>query len=276
MSRFADRLEAAARRNQSLLCVGLDPVLERMPVGDIASFTCTIIEATADLVCAFKPNSAFFEAHGVEGMRALEATIHAARQRQVPVILDAKRGDIGSTAEAYAKAAFEAWGADAVTVSPYMGGDSLEPFLRYEDRGVLVLTRTSNAGGADFQELRLAADSGGRLLYEQVAQHASAWNTRGNVGLVVGATAPNELGRVRVICPEMPILIPGIGTQSGELQACVRNGVDARGRAAIINVSRAVIYASQGADFAQAARKAAEVVRSQINETLVEMGHAWQ
>ena len=272
MSRFADRLDDAARRNQSLLCVGLDPWPPSMPVDDIATFTCAIIEATADLVCAFKPNSAFYEAEGIDGLRALEQTIAAAKARGVPVILDAKRGDIGSTAKAYAKAAFEAWDADAVTVSPYLGGDSIEPFLAYEDRGVIVLCRTSNVGAGDFQSL---AVGDGAPLYEQVAQRAKEWNVKGNVGLVVGATYPEELERVRAICPDMPILIPGLGTQGGDLEASVRAGLDASGMRGVFNSSRDIIYASKGPDYAGAARKAALELRDAINAARAAMGHAW-
>ncbi len=274
VSLFIDRLDDAARRNKSLLCVGLDPWLPSMPIDDITAFNKAIIEATSDLVCAYKPNYAFYEAEGINGLKALEATIAAIRDKGVPVILDAKRGDIGSTATAYAKAVFEAWGADAVTVNPYMGGDTLEPFLAYGDRGTLVLTRTSNSGAKDFEELNVGSE--GRPLYEHVTKRVQEWNTARNAGLVVGATAPSELKRVRAIAPDMPILIPGIGTQGGDLEASVRNGVDARGLRAIVNASRSVIYASKGADFAEAARQAAEKLRGDINAELGRMGHEWQ
>jgi orotidine-5'-phosphate decarboxylase len=270
VSLFIERLDAAAKKNQSLVCVGLDPWRPSMPIADIATFNKAIIEATHDLVCAYKPNSGFYEAEGFDGLRALEATI-AAVPDGIPVILDAKRGDIGSTAEAYAKAAFEVWGADAVTVNPYMGGDTLEPFLAYEDRGVFVLTRTSNPGASDFQELVL----GGRPLYELVAERVQEMNTRRNAGLVVGATASEELARVRAIAPEMPILIPGIGTQGGDLESSIRNGADTRGLGAIVNASRSVIYASKGADFAEAARAAATKLRDDINSVRGGMGFAW-
>ena len=274
MSRFIERLDAAARANRSLLTIGLDPWKPSMPIDDIAAFNAAIIEATHDLVCAYKPNSAFYEAGGLEGLRALEETI-AAVPDSIPVILDAKRGDVGNTSVAYAKAAFEVWGADAVTVSPYMGGDSIEPFLSYADRGVFVLTRTSNPGGADFEDLVLDAPDGSRPLYEHVARKAVEWNTRGNVGLVVGATAPEELARVRAIAPDLPILVPGIGVQGGDLTAAVRNGVDAAGRGIIVSVGRQVIYASSGRDFAQAARAEAEHLRDAINAELEAMGLGW-
>ena len=277
MSLFTERLDDAARRNQSLVCVGLDPWRPSMPIDDLAAFTKAIIEATCDLVCAYKPNYAFYEAEGLEGLRALETTIQAVPDG-IPVILDAKRGDIGSTATAYAKAAFEAWGADAVTVNPYMGGDSLAPFFEYEDRGVFVLARTSNPGARDFEELSVTDDRTGRSrpLYEHVTERAVEWNTRGNVGLVVGATAPDELSRIRAIATGMPILIPGVGTQGGELQAAVVHGTDDRGLRAIISSSRGIIFASKGPDFAEAARAATERLRDSINVVRAAAGFSWR
>ena len=275
MSRFIERLDEAARTNRSLLAIGLDPWKPSMPIDDIAAFTTAVIDATCDLVCAYKPNSAFYEAYGIDGLRALEATVEAAHAKHVPVILDAKRGDIGSSSVAYAQAAFEVWGADAVTVSPYMGGDSIEPFLAYGDRGVFVLTRTSNPGAAEFEELTVQSPDGPRPLYEQVALRASAWNARGNVGLVVGATAPEELGRVRKLAPDMPILVPGVGAQGGDLAASVRNGADAAGRHVVISVGRQVLYASKAGDYAQAARAEAEGLRAAINAELDAMGLGW-
>jgi orotidine-5'-phosphate decarboxylase len=275
MSEFTGRLDAAATRNQSLVCVGLDPWGPSMPTSDIAAFTKAIIDATSDLVCAYKPNFAFFEAEGIEGLRALEATMKAVPSG-VPVILDAKRGDIGSTATAYAKAAFEVWGADAVTVNPYMGADTLEPFLAYEDRGVFVLTRTSNPGGRDFEELEVSSDGETRPLYEHVTERAVEWNSKGNIGLVVGATAPDELRRIREIAPAMPILIPGIGTQGGDLQASIRYGMNAQGLGAVINSSRGIIFAGKGPNFADAARAAADKLRSEINVEREKLGFRWR
>lgn len=274
MSNFTDRLDASATRNQSLVCVGLDPWRPSMPVDDFAAFTKAIIEATSDLVCAFKPNYAFYEAEGLEGLRALVSTMKAVPS-DVPVILDAKRGDIGSTATAYAKAAFEAWGADAVTLNAYMGGDTVEPFLEYEDRGVFILTRTSNPGGSDFEELQVSDGAAVRPLYEHMTERAVEWNTRGNIGLVVGATAPSELERIRKIAPEMPILIPGIGTQGGDLEASIRYGVNSSGLGAVINSSRGIIFASKGADFAEAARAATEKLRGEINVEREKLGFRW-
>ena len=271
MVSFLEKLEAAAQRNQSLLCVGLDPSPPQMPIDDIVTFNRAIVEATSDLVCAFKPNIAFYEAEGLKGLRALERTL-AAIPGHIPVILDAKRGDIGNSAAAYAKAAFERWGADAMTVNAYLGGDSVEPFVAYSDRGVFILCRTSNPGAAELQALHV---TDGTPLYEQVARLAAEWNTRGNVGLVVGATHPEELSRVRMLCPTMPILVPGVGAQGGELEASVKAGVDANGRRAIVSASRQVLYASSGADYPEAARRTAGVLRDQINAALEGLGHGW-
>ena len=273
MSRFIDRLDDTARANRSLLGLNLDPWAPSMPVADIAAFNRAIIDATHDLVCVFKPNSAFYEAAGLDGLRALQDTVEAAHAKGIPVILDAKRGDIANTSVAYAKAAFEVWGADAMTVNAYGGGDSLEPFLAYEDRGVFVWCRSSNPGGADLQALETSGN--GRPLYEQVAIAAAGWNTRGNVGLVVGATAPDELARVRALAPGMPILVPGVGAQGGDLAASVRRGVDADGRRAVIAVGRQVLYASKGAGYAKAARAEAERLRGAINAELDAMGLGW-
>ena len=258
---FLDKLLEAARRNRSLLCIGLDPDPALMPIADCFQFNRAIVDATSDLVCAYKPNLAFYEALGMEGLKALERTI-AHIGGAVPVIGDAKRGDIGSTARRYAQALFDTWGFDAVTVNPYLGYDSLEPFLERAERGVFILCRTSNAGSADFQALALKDT--GRPLFEVVAQRAQEWDRHGNVGLVVGAPYPQELGRVRQLCPAMPILIPGVGAQGGEVAAAVRYGVDANGERAIISASRGVLYASGGGDFAAAARERAQALRDEI------------
>jgi orotidine-5'-phosphate decarboxylase len=271
---FFQKLAGAVERNESLLCVGLDPDPDRFPAGlpagqagarDVATFQRAIIEATSDLVCAYKPNLAFYEALGEPGLEALRATL-AAVPGDVPVIGDAKRGDVGHTARAYARALFDGWGFDAVTVNPYLGGDSLEPFLEREDRGVFLLCRTSNPGARDLQDLPVLLGEGlpARPLFEVVAERAKEWNTRGNVGLVVGATYPEELGRLREICPQMTFLVPGVGAQGGDLEASLRRGLDAGGGGLIINVSRQVLYASQGEDFAAAARQAALALRDEI------------
>jgi len=261
--KFTDKLLNASRRNKSWLCIGLDPDPELMPKVEVLQFNKAIIEATCDLVCAYKPNLAFYEALGTEGLAILEETVKCI-PGHIPVIGDAKRGDIGNTAKAYARALFSVLGFDAATVSPYLGFDSIEPFIDYRDKGVFILCRTSNKGAADFQDLSID----GLPLYEVVAKKAKEWNIHGNIGLVVGATYPEELKRVRSICSEMLLLIPGIGAQGGDLASAVDYGADARGEKAIINVSRQILYASREKDFAQAARNVAEKIRNQINSYL--------
>jgi orotidine-5'-phosphate decarboxylase len=260
--KFIDKLLSAGRRNKSLLCIGLYPDVTLMPKVDLLEFNKAIVDATADLACAYKPNLAFYEALGIDGLKVLQKTIEHIPDH-IPVIGDGKRGDIGNTAKAYAKALFETFGFDAATVSPYLGYDSVEPFLGYGDKGIFILCRTSNTGAADFQSL---VDAQGRPLYEAVARKAKNWDTRGNIGLVVGATYPDELKAIRQLCPEMPLLIPGIGAQGGDLASAVKNGIDARGEKAIIAISRQILYASKGKDFAQAARHNAQGLRDDINK----------
>ncbi len=268
---FIEQLRQAQQQNQSLLCVGLDPEPARLPAGvardaqGIYDFCVAIAEATHDLACAFKPQIAYFAAHRAEG--ELERLIARLRQiaPQVPVILDAKRGDIGSTAEQYAREAFERYGADAVTLSPFMGFDSVEPYLRYAGKGAFLLCRTSNPGGDDLQNQRLADQPGQPRLYEHVARLVQGpWNTNGQLGLVVGATYPAEIERVRALAPTVPLLIPGVGAQGGDVLATVRAGWRPDGPI-VVNSSRAILYASSGADFAQAARAAAQATRDQLN-----------
>ena len=259
--KFIDKLLNTSRKNKSWLCIGLDPDPELMPQVDILQFNKTIIDATSDLVCGYKPNLAFYETLGAEGPTILEKTIKHVPD-DIPVIGDAKRGDVGNTASAYARALFSVLAFDAATVNPYLGHDSIEAFVDYQDKGVFILCRTSNKGATDFQDLQ----SNGLPLYEAVAQKAKEWNIHGNIGLVVGATYPEELKRIRSICPEMPLLIPGIGAQGGDLASAVSYGVDGRGEKAIINVSRQILYASKGKDFAQTARSIAERIRNQIND----------
>ena len=262
---FIKKLGNATRKNNSLLCVGLDPDPKLMPRKvSIFDFNQAIIEATADLVCAYKLNLAFYEARDNEGLDALKRTIKYI-PKDIPVIGDAKRGDIGNTAQAYAKAIFTNLKFDATTVNPYLGFDSVEPFIQYKDKGVFVLCRTSNTGARDFQSLRCEAEAEYRPLFELVALKASQWNTYGNIGLVVGATYPEELRLIRRSHPDMPLLIPGIGAQRGDLASAVRYGVNARGEKAIISSSRQIIYASSGKDFAEAARRMASSLRDQIN-----------
>jgi len=262
---FIDKLLNASRRHESLVCIGLDPDPALLPDGlDALEFGQAIIEATADQVCAFKLNLAFYEALGEEGQRILLET-----RRRIPegvlAIGDGKRADIGNSSKAYARALFDQLGFDAITVNPYLGFDALEPFIEYKERGVFVLCRTSNPGSADFQ--LLTCDYGGKrsLLYEVVAQEAARHNRYGNIGLVVGAAQPGALRNLRKAHPDLPILIPGIGAQGGDLAMAVSSGIDASGERAIICSSRQIIYASNGPDFAQAARRAAKELRAQIN-----------
>ena len=288
--KFTDHLRFAERSNQSMLCVGLDPDPAKFP-GDwrgdarrIFDFCKAIVDATRDLVIAFKPQIAYFAAHRAEDqLEALIQHIHSVAPN-VPVILDAKRGDIGSTAEQYAAEAFERYRADALTLSPFMGFDSIAPYLRYADKGLILLCRTSNPGGADLQGQTLAS---GELLYEHIARLAQGpWNTTGQLGLVVGATFPGEIERVRAVAPTLPLLIPGIGAQGGDAAATVRagwrGGVESTATAAalttafttsgpiIVSSSRAVLYASSGADFAEAARREAQRARDELNRAQVQ------
>jgi orotidine-5'-phosphate decarboxylase len=238
----------------------------------VIEFNRAIVEATSDLVCAYKPNVAFYEALGAACFETLRETVKCV-PGGIPIIGDAKRSDIGNTASAYARALFDTIGFDAVTVNPYLGFDSVEPFLQYQDRGVFILCRTSNEGALDFQSLHCEAEplpdtdmEPGQLpLYEIVALKAHQWNVNNNIGLVVGATYSEELGRIRASYPAMPLLIPGVGAQGGDLAAAVNFGVDRHGELAVINSSRQIIYASREKDFAAAARKAAEGLRLQIN-----------
>ena len=265
---FVGRVEAATDRNNSLVCVGLDPEPERFPAGlrtaphAIFEFNRQIVDATADYACCYKPQFAHYAALGAEGQ--LQSTIAYIHERypHLPVILDAKRGDIGSTATRYAQEAFDRYAADAVTVNPYLGFDSVEPFLRYRDKGVIVLCRTSNPGARDFQDLQV----GGDKLYRRIAECVSRdWNAAGNCLLVVGATYPDELAEIRAVTGDMTFLVPGIGAQGGDVAAAVRAGRTAAGKGLIINSSRGILYAGSGADFAAAARAATRKLRDEIN-----------
>jgi orotidine-5'-phosphate decarboxylase len=262
---FIEKLGQTIRRNNSLLCVGLDTDPALIPEGvGVYEFNRAIIDATAEFVCAYKPNIAFYEALGSEGLDTLKHTRDHIPE-EIPVIIDAKRGDIGNTAKAYARSLFEYFNFDAATVSPYLGLDSLEPFIRYRDRGVIVLCRTSNAGALDFQSLRCETDDGPKMLFEVVAAKVSEKNTDGNLGLVVGATYPEELKLIRQRYPDMLLLVPGIGAQGGDLQQVVNYGVDACRQKTIINSSRQILYASRGQDYANAAGQAASELRDEIN-----------
>lgn len=268
---FLDQLRTAERQNGSLLCVGLDPEPARFPghwrgdASKIYDFCAAVVDATADLVIAFKPQIAYFAAHRAEDqLERLMAHMRRAAP-QVPVILDAKRGDIGSTAQQYAIEAFERYGADAVTLSPFMGFDSVQPYLQYHGKGAFLLCRTSNPGGDDLQTRRLADLPGQPRLFEHIAALAQGpWNLNGQLGLVVGATYPAEIERVRALAPTLPLLIPGVGAQGGDALATVRAGWRAQAGETlapiVVNSSRSILYASGEADFAQAAR--AEAIRT--------------
>jgi len=265
---FTELLAARWRDANTLLCVGLDPDPPRfapqLRAGEraITDFCCAIVDATAPYVCAFKPQIAYFSSERAESQ--LEAVLAHIRRAhpQIPVILDAKRGDIGPTAQQYAREAFERYGADAVTLSPFMGQDTIEPFLEYAGRGAFLLCRTSNRGGDDLQML----DVGGERLYERIARLAAAtWNRTGQLGLVVGATYPAELARVRALAPGLPLLVPGIGAQGGDVQATLLAGCTSNGTGLVINSSRAILYAGADENYAQAAAQAARATRDQIN-----------
>jgi len=271
MSAFVRALSEAWERNDSLLCVGLDPEIERFPAAVAAApspifqFNKAVIDATHDLVCAYKPQFAHYAAYEAEDQ--LERTIEYVHRTYpaIPVILDGKRGDVGNTAERYAIEAFERYGADAVTVNPYLGGDSLEPFLRHADKGVIILCRTSNPGARDLQDLPV----GGRPLYQVVAELAATrWNARGNCALVVGATYPRELAEVRRLVGDMPLLLPGVGAQGGDVAQAVQNGQNQAGTGLLVSSSRGILYSGQGAagaDFATAIRAAALALRDAVN-----------
>ncbi len=277
MTGFYARFREATEANRSLLCVGLDPDLDLMAVPDVTVFNAAIVDATKDLVCAYKPNLPFYEALGIGGLRALERTIRHIRvvAPHALIIGDAKRGDITSTNRKYAAALFDVWGFDAATVNAYAGGESLEPFLGYRDRGVFVWCRSSNAGAGELQDLALD-DVDGHTLYECVAMRASQWNAAGNLGLVVGATYPQELARVREMAPGMPILVPGVGAQSGQLESSVRSGLDSDHPNLLISSSRGIAYASRRPrDFRDAAREAALCLKKRIDRVLSLEGREW-
>lgn len=266
MSPFLNKLLTVVRKNNSLVCVGLDPDPDRFPEplknsrDAIYDFNRAIIEQTADIVCAYKLNLAFYEVQGPAGLEAMERTIRDI-PKDVVVLGDAKRGDLDNTARMYARALFDHYGFDAATVNPYQGRDSVQPFLDYRDRGVFILCRTSNASAREFQDLTV----NGHPLYVEVAKAVQAWNDYGNAGLVVGATSAESLTSIRDAAPGLPLLIPGIGAQGGDLASVIRLGADKHGEGLLINASRSILYASSGADFAQAARRAALALRDEIN-----------
>ena len=266
--KFLDKLKAKWKSNNSLVCVGLDPDLNRIPdhirkmKNPIFEFNRVIVDSTYDLVCAYKPQIAYYSAFGAE--HELELTIEYIRKKYqgIPVILDAKRGDIGATAKMYAMEAFDRYEADAVTVNPYMGGDTLKPFLNREDKGVVILCRTSNPGARDLQNI----ESGNDKVYRIIARRAaSEWNYNKNVMLVVGATYPEELGEIRTITGDIPFLVPGIGAQGGDVEKAITNGKTSDGTGLTVNSSRGIIYAGNGKDFSTDVRKAAVNLRDEIN-----------
>ena len=266
---FADKLAASWKATNSLVCVGLDPEPKKFPdlfrdkPGAIFDFNKAIVDATRDLVCAYKPQFAHYAAHGAE--QQLEHTIDYIKSTcpNAIVILDSKRGDIGSTAEQYAQEAFERYDADAVTVNPYLGRDSVEPFLKREDRGVIILCRTSNPGARDLQDLHVGP---GKTLYQHVAETvARDWNKAGNCMIVVGATYPDELADIRKRTGDLPFLVPGVGAQGGDVAKAMAAGKTKAGTGLVISSSRAILYASSGEDFAEAARRAAQELRDTIN-----------
>lgn len=277
---FLDQLRRAERQNGSLLCVGLDPDPARFPEHlrgqreSIYDFCAAIVDATADLVIAFKPQIAYFAAHRAEAQLEKLMVHMRSAAPHVPIILDAKRGDIGSTAEQYAIEAFERYGADAVTLSPFMGFDSVVPYLKYHGKGAFLLCRTSNPGGDDFQSQRLAGIAGQPTLFEHIAQLAQGpWNLNGQLGLVVGATYPAEIERVRTLAPTLPLLIPGVGAQGGDAAATVRAGWRNNGHETtapiVVNSSRAILYADAGTGFANAARQEALQTRAALHSVTV-------
>lgn len=278
MASFVERLDAASEAAQSLVCVGLDPDPSLMPVSDVAEFNRGIVGETAAWACAFKPNLSFYEALGLAGWKALEKTIASIRELapSAVVIGDAKRGDIGPSGEAYARAMFDVWGFDAVTLNAWGGRDTMEPFLRDPQRGGFIWCRGSNPGSGDLQDVETVNDGGAEPLYRRLARESLQWSGKGNLGLVVGATAPQQLAEVREMCPNVPLLIPGVGAQGGELEESVRKGVDQSGRRAVINSSRGIIYASRGSGFAEAAGREARRLRDAINAVLEEEGKGWR
>lgn len=279
MPAFVERLKSASIASQSLVCVGLDPDPDLMAIDDVAEFNSRIVDATHDLVCAYKPNFPFYEALGIPGLIALERTVAHIRKVApgVALIADCKRGDIGSTNKMYARALFDTWGFDAATVNAWGGSDSVEPYLDYGDRGVFVWCRSSNPGAAEFQDVPVEYEGASIPLFEWMAIKTSEWNqSSSNVGIVAGATYPSELATVRSRCPGMPILVPGIGSQGGDLDASLRHGLDAESPNVLISSSRGITYASrEPGDFAGSARAAASKLRDEINFVLAREGRVW-
>lgn len=272
MDSFAEELDKVIVRKKSMVCVGLDPDPRRMPLNDVFEFNRRIIDATHDLVAAYKPQMAFYEALGIQGLQALEKTVRYIRDEAPNTIIvgDGKRGDIGSTAAAYATAMFDIWDFDVTTVYSYQGADSVEPFLQYPGRGIFIVCRSSNPSSRDFQDLRIDEEHSPQL-FEKVAEAAERWDTGGNIGIVVGATYPKEMRLLRNAHMEMPFLIPGVGAQGGSAAESARAGVNGDGRGVLISSSRGILYASDDVrDFEKRARIAADSLRREINIALDE------
>ena len=272
MDSFADELDKVIARKASMVCVGLDPDPRRMPLDDVFEFNRRIIDATHDLVAAYKPQLAFYEAMGIPGLQALEKTVRYIRDEAPNTLIvgDGKRGDIGSTAAAYASAMFEVWGFDVATIYSYQGADSVEPFLQYPGRGVFIVCRSSNPSSRDFQDLRIQEENS-PMLFQKVAEAAERWDIGGNIGIVVGATYPDEMRLLRNDHPNMPFLIPGVGAQGGNAAESARAGVNGDGRGILINSSRAILYASEDPrEFHKHSRIATDSLRREINIALEE------
>lgn len=271
MHAFFERLDSQQVAARSLVCVGLDPDPNLMPVADIFDFNRAIVDATADQVCAYKPQLAFYEAQGSAGITALEKTVEYIRSQtpETLIIADGKRGDIGEVASAYATALFETWAFDAATVNPYLGADTIGPFLRHPGKGIFVVCRTSNPSSGQFQDLIVSNGRGASTLYGEVARAANSWDESGSVGIVVGATAPDELRLLRRDHPGLTFLVPGVGAQGGDVIKVIEAGVNHSGRGLVINSSRGIIYASRNrADFAAAARYAAKRLNAAVNSAV--------
>ncbi len=279
LHKYLARLDLSMRETRSLICVGLDPVISKLPITDITKFNCEIINSTADHACAYKPNLAFYESIGIEGLRYLEATVEHIRRRapNAVIIGDGKRGDIASTSEAYSKAMFDRWGFDATTVNAYGGMESLEPFFQYEDKGVYIWCRSSNPGAVEFQDLFVKRGNNKPVkLFEHIALSSTRWESKAMIGLVAGAPYPGELQGLRKIAPNTPILAPGIGAQGGDLKSVIKHGIDQSGRGLMINSSRSILYPSHSANgYGSAANMAVIKLKDDINKLLCENGFEW-
>ena len=274
MPYFVDFLEETVNQKKSLICVGLDPHPDQMQVDDLYEFCESIVTEVSPYVSAIKPNLAFFEAFGIQGLKTLEKVVKFVREINPELILigDAKRGDISSSMERYAKSIFEQWDFDAATVNPFAGRDSIDPFLQYEDKGVFVWCKSSNPDGYQFQNIGDTTRNGNGKVYEMIAREANDWNFNKNVGLVVGATYPNELESIRQISPDIPILVPGIGSQDGDLHASIVGGISPSRYNLIISSSRSIIYASDNpVDYGMAAGMAAKKLKNQVNDVLLKI-----